>query len=113
MRERLAPLFASVVATGWLAATALDLPLLAAGIAVAAIWAACATAAARRPVRRLVVALTAVAGSLFVSLLLLLGPAAGGVRGLLLQLAVMVVLTPIVPAVYAATFRDGGGRGAP
>jgi hypothetical protein len=103
--RRLVPVSVLLLVAGWFAASALDLPRVAAVVAVACIGAACFGAIRRRaPDRRLVVALSVILVALLAVLLILLGRGTGGATGFYLQLAFMAVLAPIVPIVYALTF---------
>ena len=103
--RRLVPISVLFLVAGWLAATALDLPRMAAAVAVSCIGAACVGAVrGRAPDRRLAAALSAILIALLAALLFLLVKEPGGATGLYLQLAVMALLAPIVPIVYALTF---------
>ena len=103
--RRLVQISVLLLVAGWLAATALDLPRMAAAVAVACIGAACVGAVRRRaPDRRLATALSAILIALLAALLFLLGRKTGGATGLYLQLVFMALLAPLVPIVYALTF---------
>jgi hypothetical protein len=103
--RRLVPISVLLLVAGWLAASALDLPRVAAAVAVSCIGAACVGAVrGRAPDHRLATALSAILIALLAVLLFLLGKAPGGATGLYLQLAFMALLAPIVPIVYALTF---------
>ncbi|MCK5376581.1 MAG: hypothetical protein KAJ97_05835 [Acidobacteria bacterium] len=105
------PVVVLLLVTGWLLAVAFDQPLLAALVAVLCLGAVCADAVRRRaPARPPAVALTAILVVLggFIGLLLLNPP--GGAGGFLAQIAVVAVLAPVVPLVYALTF-GGEDRG--
>jgi len=103
--RRLVPVSVLLLVTGWLAASALDLPRVAVVVAVACIGAVCVGAISRRaPDRRLAAALSVILIALLAVLLFLLGRGTGGATGFYLQLAFMAVLAPIVPLVYAVTF---------
>ena len=102
------PAVTLILAAAWLFSQALDLPWIAAAVAVVALGAVCAPAVRRRaPARRLPVFLVGILLFLATGLALLLQPAAEPAHGLLVQVAIMAVLAPIVPLVYALTF-DGG-----
>ena len=112
MRRLAYPAVALTLALAWCAAQALDSGWLAAAVCVLSIPAACLPALARRP-RRVATALVLAAMAAAVAALvapLLLGLT--GASALRLQLGFALVLTPLVPLAYAATFpRDGdGGR---
>ena len=99
------------LAAGWLFSQAFDLPWIAAAVAVVALGAVCTSAVRRRaPARRLPVFLVGILVFLAAALALLLRPAAEPAHGLLVQLAVIAVLAPIVPLVYALTFDGGNDR---
>jgi hypothetical protein len=101
----LVPVSVLLLVAGWFAASAFDLPRMAAVVAVACIGAACVGAIRLRASdRRLTVALSVVLVALLAVLLFLLGGGTGGATGFYLQLAFMAVLAPIVPIVYALTF---------
>ena len=103
--RRLVPISVLLLVAGWLAATAFDLPRIAAAVAISCIGAACAGAVrGRAPDRRLAAALSAILITLLAALLFLLGRKMGGATGLFLQLAFMALLAPLVPIVYALTF---------
>ena len=103
--RRLVPVSVLLLVAGWLAASALDLPRVAAAVAVSCIGAVCVGAVrGRAPDRRLATALSAILIALLAALLFLLGKEPGGATGLYLQLAIMALLAPIVPIVYALTF---------
>ena len=103
--RRLVPVSVLLLVAGWLAASALDLPRVAAVVAVACIGAACVGAIRRRaPDRRLAAALSVILVALLTVLLFLLGRETGGTTGFYLQLLSMAVLAPVVPLVYALTF---------
>ncbi len=103
--RRLVPISVLLLVAGWLTASALDLPRMAAAAAVLCIGAACGGAIRRRaPNRRLAAALSVILVALLAVLLFLLGRQGGGATGFYLQLAFMAVLAPIVPIVYALTF---------
>ena len=103
--RRLVQISVLLLVAGWLAATALDLPRMAAAIAVSCIGAACVGAVrGRAPDRRLAIALSAILITLLGALLFLLGRKTGGASGLYLQLVFMAFLAPLVPIVYALTF---------
>ena len=103
--RRLVPISVLLLVAGWLAATALDLPVMAAVVAVSCIGAACAGAVCgRAPDLRLAAALTAILIALLAALLFLPGGKTGGATGLCLQLAFMALLAPLVPIIYALTF---------
>jgi hypothetical protein len=103
--RRFVPVSILLLVAAWLAASALDLPWLAALVAVACIGAACVGAIRRRaPDRRLAAALSVILVALLAVLLFLVGRETGGATGFYLQLAFMAVLAPIVPIVYALTF---------
>ncbi len=103
--RRLVPISVLLLVAGWLAASALDLPRVAAAVAVSCIGAACVGAVrGRAPDHRLATALSVILIALLAVLLFLLGKAPGGATGFYLQLAFMALLAPIVPIVYALTF---------
>ena len=103
--RRLIPISVLLLVAGWLTASVLDFPRMAAATAVLCIGAACVGAIRRRAQdRRLAAALSVILVALLTVLLFLLGRQAGGATGFYLQLAFMAVLAPIVPIVYALTF---------
>jgi hypothetical protein len=104
MRRRQLPLLAVGLALLWLVAQAMASPGLAALVAVAALIGACALALRRRPGAALSAGLAVVALIVGGVLALLLCRPGQGVHGLLTQLALVVVLAPLVPLLYAATF---------
>ena len=110
--RRLVSISVLLLVAGWLTATALDLPRMAAAVAVSCIGAACVGAVCgRAPDRRLAAALSATLIALLTALLFLLEKEPGGTTGLYFQLVIMVLLAPLVPIVYALTFpsdRDVG-----
>ncbi|MFV2073241.1 MAG: hypothetical protein ACC742_11405 [Thermoanaerobaculales bacterium] len=102
------PAVTLILAAAWLFSQALDLPWIAASAAVVALGAVCAPAVRRRaPARRLPVFLIGILLFLAAGLVFLLQPANEPADGLLVQVAIMAVLAPIVPLVYALTFSDG------
>jgi len=107
----LTPVVVLLLATGWLLAVAFDRPLVAAVVAVLCLGAVCADAVRRRAPARLLTAalfmILAVLGG-FIGLLLLNPPRGAG--GFLAQIAVVALLAPVVPLVYALTF-DGEDQG--
>jgi len=103
------PAVAVTLAVCWLAAQLLDWPWLAAAVCVVAIPAACLPALARRPRRvatALILAALAAAVAAVLAPLLLGLTGAGALR---LQLGFALVLTPLVPLAYAATFPADRG----
>jgi len=76
-----------------------------------ALGAVCTSAVRRRsPARTLPVFLVGILVFLATALAHLLRPAVEPTHGVLIQLAVMAVLAPIVPLVYALTFDRGNVR---
>jgi hypothetical protein len=112
------PAVSATLAALWLAACAFDSPVVASLVAAATLTAGVCLAARRRQRHRRAVAVIAAAIGLAVAGLLaaeLLLPQGGPAR-LVLQLVFVVVLAPIAPALYSATFeasRDDSDRSAP
>jgi hypothetical protein len=104
MRSHWPAIAGATVAVAWLVAQLLDAGWLAAAVCSVAIPAAALPALARRP-RRLPLAIAL--GSLSLAIALLLGAlllGLGATRPLALQLAFVVVVAPLAPLLYAATF---------
>ena len=103
--RRLVPISILLLIAGWIAASAYDLPTMAAVVAVLCIASACVGAVrGRAPDRRLPAALSAIFITILAVLLFLLGNETGGATGLVLLLGVMALLALLVPIVYALTF---------
>ncbi len=109
MGSRRIPLFASILALAWAAAQILESGYLAGLVATACLWAVAGLGSARRGSRRLAVVLATVMIGLAAALIVLLALPAGGPLRFLLQLSLMVTLTPLFPLIYGAfPPRDSG-----
>jgi len=109
MKAPALPATALALAALWCLAQAVDSRWLAAVVAVAAMWAAAATAALRRSNRRLRLAVAVPMLLLGAGLAVVLVAPAGSAVGLAAQLAVLFALAPLAPLLYAATFDRGAG----
>lgn len=101
--SRAVPLGATLIALLWCLAQLLDSACLATVAAVAAIASTLALGFQRRQgrtIRGLVAGVVVILAGLLVSLLF-----AGPLAGFYLQLAMIVILAPLVPLVYAVTFE--------
>lgn len=103
------PATALALAGAWCLAQAADMPRLAAAVAVAALAAASATALERRGTRRLRLAVLLPALLLGAGLAAVFAAPAGSALGLAAQLAILFVLAPVVPLLYAASFKPPPG----
>lgn len=104
MKAPLVPVAALALAGLWCLAQAVDAPRLAAAVAVAALAAASATAVLRRGTRRLRFAVLLPALLLGAGLVGVFAAPAGSAVALAAQLAILILLAPLVPMLYAATF---------
>jgi hypothetical protein len=104
--SKIVPWATLVLACAWCLAQALPSGAMAAAVAVAAIWLTAALALRRRPPRRLARALAAMMAVLSGGLMALLLMPGTGSLAVLIQLALVLVLAPAAPAIYAATFSD-------
>jgi hypothetical protein len=95
----------------WCLAQAVDAPRLAAAVAVAALAAASAISGLRRGTRRLRIAVLLPALLLGAGLVAVFAAPADSALGLAAQLAILIVLAPLAPALYAATFDSQPGDG--
>jgi hypothetical protein len=112
MRTLGLPAAALALAGLWCLAQAADAPRLAAAVAVAALAAASATALERRGTPRLRLAVLLPAVLLGAGLAAIFAAPVGSVLGLAAQLAILIVLAPLVPLLYAASFERPPGDGA-
>jgi peptidoglycan/LPS O-acetylase OafA/YrhL len=118
VRGLIVPIVGAALAAGWIVAAAFDAPAMAALVAAAAVSASVCLAVRRRRRHRRMLVAVAVGAGLAVGALLgaeLLLPHGGPTR-LVLQLAFVLLLAPVVPALYAATFEppcDGRDRSGP
>ncbi len=117
MRGLIIPVVGAALASLWIVAAAFDVPAMAALVAAAAVSASVCLAVRRRRRHRRKLVAVAVGAGLAVGVLLgaeLLLPHGGPTR-LVLQLAFALLLAPVLPAFYAATFEpphddcDGSG----
>jgi hypothetical protein len=111
MRTGATPAVTLTLAALWCLAQAVDAPLLAAGVAVAAIGASAGTAVRRRSTRRLQVAVAALTALLGAGLAAVFAAPAGSPLGIGAQLAILIVLAPLAPLLYAASFGQSPGDG--
>jgi len=109
MRTPPLPAAALALAGLWCLAQAVDAPRLAAAVAVAALAAASATSILRRGTRRLRLAVLLPALLLGGGLVAVFAAPAGSAAGPAVQLAILIVLAPLVPMLYAATFESEPG----
>lgn len=105
MKTPASPVVALALAGLWCLAQAVDAPRLAAAVAVAALAAASATALERRGTRRLRLAVLLPVLLLGAGLAAIFAAPVGSVLGLAAQLAILIVLAPLVPLLYAASFE--------
>ncbi len=96
------PLIASILALAWAAAQILESGYLAVLVATACLGAVAGLGVARRGSRGLVMVLATVMVGLATALILLLALPADGPLHFLVQLGLMVTLTPLFPAIYWA-----------
>ncbi len=109
MKNLTPPAVALALAGLWCVAQAVDAPALAAAVAVAAIGAAAGTAIRRRGSRRLRVAVAALSLLLGAGLAAVFAAPAGSTAAFAVQLALLIVLAPLAPLLYAATFAEPPG----
>lgn len=106
MRSRRIPQLAAALSIAWLAAQALDLAVLAAAVAVAAIASACELAERRQAGFRRWLRVIALGLATTLGVLLLQPPDGGS--SLALMLVVVAVAGVVLPLLYAATFEVDG-----
>lgn len=100
---------ALVLAGLWCLAQAVDAPRFAAAVAVATLAAASATSGLRRGGRRLRFAVLLPALLLGAGLVAVFSAPADSAVALAAQLAILIVLAPLAPVLYAATFDSQPG----
>jgi uncharacterized membrane protein HdeD (DUF308 family) len=93
----------------WCLAQAVDAPQIAAAVAVATLAAASATSGLRRGSRRLRFAVLLPALLLGAGLVAVFSAPADSAVALAVQLAILIVLAPLAPVLYAATFDSQPG----
>ena len=109
VKAPLLPVAALALAGLWCLAQAIDAPRLAAAVAVAALAAASATSVLRRGTRRLRFAVLLPALLLGAGLVAVFAAPADSPIALAAQLAILIVLAPLAPVLYAATFESQPG----
>lgn len=109
VKAPLVPVAALALAGLWCLAQAVDAPRLAAAVAVAALAAVSATSVLRRGTRRLRFAVLLPALLLGAGLVGVFAAPAGSAIALAVQLAILIVLSPLVPLLYAASFERPPG----
>jgi hypothetical protein len=109
VKAPLLPVAALVLAGLWCLAQAVDAPRLAAAVAVAALAAASATSVLRRGTRRLRFAVLLPALLLGAGLVAVFAAPTDSAVALAAQLAILIVLAPLAPVLYAATFESQPG----
>jgi hypothetical protein len=112
-RSAALPVVACLLALSWMLAMVLDSGLMAWISVLGATAGAVALAPPRRRALLHRVAVAAVFGVLGAGLLVLVVRPPAAPAGFLLQLTLMAVLAPLVPAVYALTFDTGEGQDPP
>ena len=109
VKAPLLPVAALALAGLWCLAQAVDAPRLAAAVAVAALAAASATSVLRRGTRCLRFAVLLPALLLGAGLAADFAAPADSAVALAAQLAILIVLAPLAPVLYAATFDSRPG----
>lgn len=109
VKAPLLPVAALALAGLWCLAQAVDAPRLAAAVAVATLAAASATSVLRRGTRRLRFAVLLPALLLGAGVAAVFAAPADSTVAFAAQLAILIVLAPLAPVLYAATFESQPG----